>query len=101
MGQLMETSGDMTRVAVAANIPPPPPTDTPAPVPPTATPQVPDTPAAPTPVPNGNDFVMVQRHLWDVIENGGQLDGPSVTCGQARELIVNVLDVNFYCSIFS
>jgi len=93
-GQLMETSGDMTRVVVAANIPPPPPADTPAPVPPTAAPQAADTPAAPTPVPNGNDFVMVQRHLWDVIENGGQLDGPSVTCGQARELIVNVLDAN-------
>jgi len=98
-GQLMETSGDVTKVAVAADIPPPPPTDTPAPVPPTDVPATPvppaaDTPAAPTPIPNGNEFVMVQRHLWDVIENGGQLDGPSVTCGQARELIVNVLDAN-------
>ncbi len=99
-GQLVETSGDAAAIAVAANIPPPPPTATPAPatpVPaaPTPAPQATDAPtAAPTPVPNGNDFVMIQKHLWDVIENGGQLDGPSVTCGQARELIVKVQDAN-------
>ncbi|MFN8495140.1 MAG: SH3 domain-containing protein [Caldilineaceae bacterium] len=93
-GQLVETSGDAAAIAVAANIPTPPPTATPAPATPTTAPQATDTPASPTPVPNGNDFVMIQRHLWDVIENGGQLDGPSVTCGQARELIVHVQDAN-------
>ncbi len=100
-GQLVETSGDAAAIAVAANIPPPPPTATPAPATPTPVPQATPAPqatdaptAAPTPVPNGNDFVMIQKHLWDVIENGGQLDGPSVTCGQARELIVKVQDAN-------
>jgi len=54
------------------------------------------TPPPPTPAPatSGNDFVVVQKHLWDPYENGGSLDGPSVHCGLARELIVNVLDVN-------
>jgi len=37
---------------------------------------------------------MVQRHLLDVIENEGKLDGPSVTCGQRRQLNVMVLDAN-------
>ncbi len=48
----------------------------------------------PAPVTNGNDFVVVDKHLWDPYENGGSLDGPSVHCGLARELIVNVLDAN-------
>ncbi|CAN5754410.1 hypothetical protein BH10CHL1_BH10CHL1_45540 [soil metagenome] len=64
-----------------------------APTTPIATPTA--TPAAPTPaVSSGNKFVMVQKRLWDVYENGGSLFGPSVTCGLARELIVNVLDEN-------
>ncbi len=100
-GQLVETSGDLTKLAVAIDIPALPPTATPAPVVdiPTATSQpvaqAPVEPtAAPAPPVTGNDFVMTEHHLWDVIENGGQLDGPSVTCGQGRELIVNVLDAN-------
>lgn len=48
----------------------------------------------PAPTGNGNHFVLVQKRLWDVIENGGSLDGPSVHCGLARELLVNVLDAN-------
>ncbi len=53
------------------------------------------TPVVPPPVASsGNKFVVVQKHLWDVYENGGSLFGPSVTCGLARELIVNVLDEN-------
>ena len=51
-------------------------------------------PPAPAPATSGNDFVVVQKHLWDPYENGGSLDGPSVHCGLARELIVNVLDAN-------
>jgi hypothetical protein len=49
-------------------------------------------PAASTPGPVGNDFVLVERRLWDVYENGGWLDGPSVHCGDGRELVVTVLD---------
>ncbi|MFN8492995.1 MAG: SH3 domain-containing protein [Caldilineaceae bacterium] len=59
---------------------------------PTSAPAAPT--AAPAPVANGNDFVVVDKHLWDPYENGGSLDGPSVHCGLARELIVNVLDAN-------
>lgn len=53
-------------------------------------------PAAPTPAPTvaGNDFVLLEKHLWDPYENGGSLDGESVHCGQARTLVVNVLDAN-------
>ncbi|MCX6049505.1 MAG: SH3 domain-containing protein [Chloroflexi bacterium] len=50
--------------------------------------------APPPAASSGNKFVVVQKHLWDVYENGGSLFGPSVTCGLARELIVNVLDEN-------
>jgi len=50
-------------------------------------------PTAP-PVRNGNDFVLVQKRLWDPYENGGSLDGPSVHCGYSRRLVVNVLDAN-------
>jgi hypothetical protein len=60
---------------------------TPAPRP-TATP----VPAAP--IAAGNAFILVERRLWDVYENGGWLDGPSVHCGNDRRLIVNVLDRN-------
>lgn len=50
---------------------------------------------SPTPAPkSGNDFVSVERRLWDVVENGGSLDGPSVHCGNGRVLHVNVLDEN-------
>ncbi len=63
-----------------------------SPTPPAATPA--PTSADPAPATSGNDFVMVQKHLWDPYENGGSLDGPSVHCGLGRELIVNVLDAN-------
>ena len=48
----------------------------------------------PPPASAGNQFVVVERRLWDVYENGGTLDGPSVHCGEGRELHVNVLDAN-------
>ena len=48
----------------------------------------------PPPATAGNQFVVVERRLWDVYENGGTLDGPSVHCGEGRELHVNVLDAN-------
>jgi hypothetical protein len=37
---------------------------------------------------------MVERRLWDVYENGGSLSGPTVICGEKRQLVVNVLDAN-------
>ena len=55
------------------------------PVPPVATPR---------PLGSGNEYLLVQKRLWDPYENGGSLDGPSVHCGYRRELVVNVLDVN-------
>jgi hypothetical protein len=51
-------------------------------------------PAAPAARTAGNDFVLVERRLWDVYENGGWLDGESVHCGDGRELVVHVLDAN-------
>lgn len=46
----------------------------------------------PTPVVNGNDYAVIEKRLWDPIENGGALDGPSVHCGQGRQLTVTVLN---------
>jgi len=44
---------------------------------------------------NGNTtFVLTRRRLWNPWENGGSMDGPSVHCGQGRNLTVNVLDEN-------
>ena len=37
---------------------------------------------------------MVEKRLWDVYENGGSKDGPTVTCGERRELHVYVRDAN-------
>lgn len=51
-------------------------------------------PSDPPPATAGNQFVVVERRLWDVYENGGRLDGPSVHCGEGRELHVDVLDAN-------
>jgi hypothetical protein len=56
--------------------------------------RAPATPIPPAPVSSGNDFVLVERRLWDVYENGGWLDGTSVHCGNDRRLVVNVLDRN-------
>ena len=50
--------------------------------------------ATPTAAGSGNHFVLVAKRLWDPYENGGSLDGPSVHCGDGRELVVNVLDAN-------
>jgi uncharacterized protein YraI len=48
----------------------------------------------PTQAASGNDFILIEKRLWNPYENGGWLDGPSVHCGQGRQLIVNVLDAN-------
>lgn len=98
--QLVESSGDLSSVAVALNIPTPPPTPLPiataVPVPTTALVEAPAAEATATPAPaapsGGPDFRVVEKRLWDVVENGGQLNGISVTCGEKRQLVVNVLD---------
>ncbi len=93
-GQLVETSGDAEAIAVAANIPPPPePTATPQPV--VEAPPEEAEPEAPAVDPNAPPhFTLVGKRLWDVYENGGRLDGPSVTCGEKRQLVVEVIDAN-------
>lgn len=98
--QLVEAQGDVSTVAVAANIPEPP-TPTPAAVAesPAVGASVPEapTPEAPTeasPAPAGPDFRLVEKRLWDVYENGGSKDGPTVRCGEKRELHVFVRDAN-------
>ncbi len=97
-GQLVATTGDVGGVAVAANIPEPPPTPTPAPA--AEAPAENPAPAEPAPAENpappadGPDFVVIEKRLWDVYENGGSLNGPSVVCGEKRQLVVNVVDAN-------
>lgn len=75
-------NGTMATPPAAPSLPAPGPKPTVAPV------------ATPRPAGSGNDYVLVQKRLWDPYENGGSLDGPSVHCGYRRELVVNVLDAN-------
>lgn len=105
--QLLEPSGDVSSIAIAANIPTPP-TATPAPVaaaepastqapvveapPAEASDEAPAAEAPPAPVADGPDFRLVEKRLWDVYENGGRREGPSVICGEKRELHVYVRD---------
>ncbi len=100
-GQLVSANGNLDSVALTANIPEPPPTSTPAPVieqpadapePEAPEAEAPETEAAPAP--SGPVYKVVERRLWNVYENGGTLNGPSVTCGEKRQLVVNVIDAN-------
>jgi len=99
-GALVVATGDVAGIAVAVNIPTPPPTPIPAPTDPPAEPPAEVAPiqepvAEPEPAPSGGpDFRVVEKRLWDVVENGGHLDGPSVTCGEKRQLVARVLDAN-------
>ena len=81
-GIVVSVLGPIDTVAVAADIPAPPPTNTSAP---------PPEPTAP-PKPAGPDFRLVEKRLWGPEENGGHFDGPSFHCGLGRELHVYVLD---------
>jgi hypothetical protein len=100
-GPLVSTSGDTAAVAVAADIPEPPPTPAPvveAPPTPAAPAEQPTAaaeqpPTAPAPA-DGPDFVLVEKRLWDVWENGGSVNSGSVVCGEKRELHVIVMDAN-------
>lgn len=81
-GLVVRVLGPIDTVAVAKDIPAPPPTFTPAPPPP---------PTA-TPKPAGPDFQLVEVRIWGVVENGGFFDGPSVHCGGNRELHIKAVD---------
>ncbi len=81
--QIVNTEGDVSNIAVAANIPTPPPPPTPS-APPTAT-------TAPKPA---VDFVVTGKRLWGPEENGGHFVGSSLHCGERRQLRAIVTDVN-------
>ena len=81
-GLVVKVSGPIDTIAVAKDIPPLPPTYTPAPPP----------PPTETPKPAGPDFQLVEVRVWGVEENGGYYDGPSVHCGGKRELHIKVVD---------
>lgn len=96
-GALVQTTGDTNVVAVAANIPLPPPTATPAPTQPPAAPTTPaEAPAAtaapeatqaPAADPNGApQFTLVSKRLWGKAENDG--------CIGKHLLRIHVLDAN-------
>jgi hypothetical protein len=57
---------------------------------PTRTPTVTSTPTKASS--EQSHFRLVEQRLWDVVENGGWLDGDSVHCGERRELHVHVMD---------
>jgi len=79
--QIIPTAGNTKQVPTVSDIPAPPPTPTPA-APPTATP-------APKPA---IDFTLESIRLWGPEENGGYFDGPSLHCGEKRQLRAIVLD---------
>lgn len=91
---LVQTTGDTNVVAVAANIPPPPPTATPAPTQPPAPPAeapaataAPEATTAPPADPNGAPhFTLVSKRLWGKAENDG--------CVGKHLLRIHVLDAN-------
>lgn len=83
-GTVVQVLGPIDTVAVAKNIPAPP-------VQPTRAPQPTAAPTAP-PKPAGPDFQVTNIRLWGVQENGGFFDGPSLHCGEKRQLRVTVLD---------
>lgn len=90
---LVETTGDTNAVAVAANIPTPPPTATPAPTqapaPPAEEAPAEAPPAVETPAADPNappHFTLVNRRLWGKQENDG--------CIGKHLLRIHVLDAN-------
>lgn len=93
-GALVQTTGDTNVIAVAANIPPPPPTATPAPTQPPAAPAeaatataAPEATPAPATDPNGAPyFTVTSKRLWNKSENDG--------CIGKHLLRIHVLDAN-------
>ncbi|MCO6452738.1 MAG: SH3 domain-containing protein [Caldilineales bacterium] len=86
LAEIVSTSGNTDGIAIAANIPTPPPAPTTAPRP-TAAPTNPPAPAGPA-------FRLVERRLWTVEETGGHLAGTSVNCGEKHELQIKILDAS-------
>jgi len=80
-GIVVSVLGPIDTVAMAEDIPAPPPTAIPATPKPTEPPK-----------PAGPDFQLVGIRLWGVEENGGRFDGPTVICGEKRQLRVIVTD---------
>ena len=100
-GQLLQTSGDVSSVAVASDIPTPPPAAPAAEAPAEVATEAPvaEAPAEqpaeqPAPVTEGPDFRVIEKRLWSIYETGGTKDGPSVNCGLRRELHAVVVDAN-------
>ncbi len=105
--ELVQASGPIEQVAVAADIPvaptaapivAAPATNTPAsqaaatqPPPAAAQPTATTAPPA-APVTSGPQFVVIEKRLWGVEENGGQLAGESVNCGLDRRLDAYAVD---------
>lgn len=88
---VVTASGPLDTVAVAANIPTPPPA--PTAVPPTATSAAPAPTRAPAAPPGtGPQYVVIEQRPLGVEENGGYLDGPSVHCGYNHVAYVLVVD---------
>jgi uncharacterized protein YraI len=88
---VVTTSGPLDAVAVAVNIPTPPPAPTAAP--PTATSAAPAPTRAPAAPPGtGPQYVIIEQRPLGVEENGGYLDGPSVHCGYNHVAYVLVVD---------
>ncbi len=87
-GQLVEISGNTAAVAVAADIPPPPPTATVAPVvqaaPPTPAPQATSAPAASSS--DAPHFSLASKRMWSKAENGD--------CRGQHLLRLHVVDAN-------
>ena len=77
---VVTTQGDVSTISLAASIPTPPPSPTPA--------------ATPTPTAPAVDYVVKSIRLWGPVENGGGFDGPSLHCGNKRQLHALVLDSN-------
>lgn len=102
IASLVATNGDTSAVALAQNIPPLPPTATPAPVAQAAPEQAAPEQAAPEqaapeaapPAAAGPDFRLIERRLWSVEETGGRMHGNTVVCGEKHELYVHVVDAN-------
>jgi uncharacterized protein YraI len=84
-GTTVKVQGPIDAVAVAKNVPAPPP-------PPTAGPPTAPPPTQAPPKPAGPDFRLVSRRLFTPEENGGGHDGPTPQCGYNHTLYLTVLD---------
>ena len=92
---VVRSEGDLSAVPVVIETPPAPrpPTATTAAAQPTAALSPTAAPPTNTPPPrSGPDFRLVSKRLWGPIENGGYFDGPSLHCGEKRQLRAIIID---------